>query len=38
MREIEFRGLVADEPNTWVYGYLMPDNRIYQTVEPKRGC
>lgn len=38
MREIEFRGLVADEPNTWAYGYLMPDNRIYQTVEPKRGC
>lgn len=38
MREIEFRGLVVDEPNTWVYGYLMPDNRIYQTVEPKRGC
>lgn len=38
MREIEFRGLVADEPNTWVYGYLLPDNRIYQTKEPKKGC
>ena len=38
MREIEFRGLVADEPNTWVYGYLMLDNHIYQTVEPKKGC
>lgn len=38
MREIEFRGLVADEPYTWVHGYLMPDNRIYQTTEPKYGC
>lgn len=38
MREIEFRGLVADEPDTWVYGYLMPDNRIYQIKEPKKGC
>ena len=37
MREIEFRGLVADDSNTWVYGYLMPDNHIYQTVEPKKG-
>lgn len=38
MRKIEFRGLVADEPYTWVYGYLMPDNRIYQVYEPKYGC
>lgn len=38
MREIEFRGLVIDEPGTWVYGHLMPDNRIYQTKEPKYGC
>lgn len=38
MREIEFRGLVVDEPYTWVHGYLMPDNRIYQNYEPKHGC
>lgn len=38
MRSIEFRGLVADEPYTWVHGYLMPDNRIYQVYEPKYGC
>lgn len=38
MRKIEFRGLVADEPYTWVYGYLMPDNRIYQVHEPTYGC
>ena len=38
MRKIEFRGLVIDEPYTWVYGYIMPDNRIYQTNEPKNGC
>lgn len=38
MRSIEFRGLVADEPYTWVHGYLMPDNRIYQVHEPKYGC
>ena len=37
MREIEFRGYVEDEQQ-WVYGYLMPDNRIYQIHEPKRGC
>ena len=37
MREIEFRGRVADEEQ-WVYGFLMPDNRIYQAYEPKRGC
>ena len=36
MRKIEFRGLVIDEPYTWVYGYIMPDNRIYQTNEPKK--
>ena len=37
MRDIEFRGYVADEEQ-FVYGYLMPDNRIYQTYEPKKGC
>ena len=37
MREIEFRGYVEDEQQ-WVYGYLMPDNRIYQIYEPKKGC
>lgn len=37
MRDIEFRGYVADKEQ-FVYGYLMPDNRIYQTYEPKKGC
>ena len=37
MRDIEFRGYVADEEQ-FIYGYLMPDNRIYQTYEPKKGC
>ncbi len=37
MRDIEFRGYVADEEQ-FVYGYLMPDNRIYQTYEPRKGC
>ena len=30
MRDIEFRGQVIDEPYEWVYGYLMPNNTIYQ--------
>lgn len=38
MRSIEFRGLVVDEPYTWVHGYLVSDNRIYQVHEPKYGC
>ena len=37
MRDIEFRGYVADEEQ-FVYGYLIPNNRIYQTYEPKKGC
>ena len=32
-REIKFRGLVADEPNTWVYGYLVAKNMISQVEE-----
>ena len=32
-REIKFRGLVADEPSTWVYGYLVSDNMISQVEE-----
>lgn len=36
MRKIEFRGYVEDVQQ-WVYGYLMPDNRIYQIYEPKKG-
>lgn len=32
-REIIFRGKVADEPDEWVYGYLLPDNRIQQVEE-----
>ena len=32
-REIKFRGLVADEPNTWVYGYLIANNMIAQVEE-----
>ncbi len=35
MREIEFRGKVADEPNEWVYGYLTNENTIYQPRETK---
>ena len=38
MREIEFRGLVADEPYTWVHGHLLSKNRIHQEYEPKHGC
>ena len=33
MREILFRGKVIDEPNEWVYGYLLPHNRIHQEKE-----
>lgn len=35
MREIKFRGKVADEPNEWVYGYLTDENTIYQPRETK---
>ena len=35
MREIKFRGKVADEPNEWVYGYLTDENTIYQPKETK---
>lgn len=35
MREIKFRGKVADEPNEWVYGYLTNENTIYQPRETK---
>ncbi len=38
MRSIEFRGLVADEPYTWVHGHLLSKNRIHQEYEPKHGC
>lgn len=30
MREILFRGKVADEPNEWVYGSLVNDDTIFQ--------
>jgi uncharacterized phage protein (TIGR01671 family) len=30
MREILFRGKVADLPNSWVYGYLVREDTIYQ--------
>lgn len=33
MREIKFRGKVADEPDEWVYGYLCSKNTIYQEKE-----
>ena len=36
MRDIEFRGYVPDVEQ-FVYGYLMPNNRIYQMHEPKKG-
>lgn len=35
MREIKFRGKVADEPNEWVYGYLTNENTIYQPKATK---
>lgn len=35
MREIKFRGKVADEPNEWAYGYLTNENTIYQPREMK---
>lgn len=35
MREIEFRGFVADEPNEWVYGHLVSNSAIHQTKEHK---
>ena len=35
MREIKFRGRVIDEPNEWVYGYLINENTIYQSKETK---
>ena len=37
MRNIEFKGLTKNEPNTWVYGYLLPDNNIYQTRDEEKG-
>lgn len=30
MKSIEFRGLVESDSSTWVYGYLMSNNRIYK--------
>lgn len=30
MREILFRGKVADEPDEWVYGYLIDEKTIFQ--------
>ena len=36
-REIKRRGLVADEPNTWVYGYLVASNMIAQVEEREDG-
>ena len=37
MRNIEFKGLTKNEPNIWVYGYLLPDNNIYQTRDEEKG-
>lgn len=30
MKSVEFRGLVKNDSSTWVYGYLMSNNRIYK--------
>lgn len=35
MRNIEFRGLVESDSSTWVYGYLMSNNRIYKEGSTK---
>lgn len=32
MREIKFRGKVADEPDEWVIGYLIDEETIFQKV------
>ena len=37
MRKIIFRGRVIDEPNEWVYGYLVRKDTIYQTYDNERG-
>ena len=38
VRKIIFRGRVADEPNEWVYGYLVRKDTIYQTHDNGKGC
>lgn len=39
MKEIKFKGKVIDEPNEWVYGYLEPNNYIFQTeIHPNCKC
>lgn len=35
MREILFRGKVADEPDEWVYGYLVDKKTIFQHGQHK---
>lgn len=35
LKKYWFRGKVADEPNEWVYGYLMNDKTIYQPQPTK---
>jgi len=36
MREILFRGKVADEPDEWVYGYLIDEKTIFQKERHRR--
>lgn len=38
MREILFRGKVADEPNEWVYGYLSDANTIHKIFDNGKTC
>ena len=35
-REILFRGKVADEPDEWVYGYLIDEKTIFQKERHKQ--
>ena len=37
MKEKYYKGLVADEPETWIYGRLLSGNRIFQNFEPSKG-
>lgn len=36
MREILFRGKVADEPDEWVYGYLRDEDTIFQQIRHEK--
>ncbi|MDE5721995.1 MAG: AbrB/MazE/SpoVT family DNA-binding domain-containing protein [Clostridia bacterium] len=37
MKNKYYKGLVDDEPKTWVYGTLSSNNSIFQAYEPSKG-